>query len=107
MAHELGHIGWLQFGDEAEANIFISQINTCKGYPTPDGKTQTWALPSCLANGYYPTATTENWYVIIKEEIHDCLTPEQEAAVISDLPTGWITCGTPEPSPSGDTQNYL
>ena len=105
MAH--GTLGWLQFGDEAEANIFISQINGCMGFPTPDGKTQTWSEPSCLANGYYPTATTENWYVIVKDEIEGCMTPEQISQIITQLPIGWIECGTPEPNPSGDTQNFL
>ncbi len=107
MAHEAGHIGWLQFGDESEANIFISQINTCKGFPTPDGKTETWDEPSCLADGYFPTATTENWYVIIKEEIHDCLTPEQEAEIITSLPMDWYSCGELPPSPSGSTENNI
>lgn len=104
MAHELGHLGWLEYTTESEANDFISQINTCKGYPTPDGRTITWAEPFCLADGYYPTATTENWYVIVKEEIHECLTPEQEASVISELPLSWIPCGTPA---SGSTETYL
>jgi len=107
MAHELEHTGWLQFGDESEASIFVSQINNCMGFPTPDGRTITWADPFCLADGYFPTATTENWYVIVKDEISNCLTPEQEAAVISSLPTDWVACGTPAPSPSGDTENTL
>ena len=107
MAHEAGHTGWLQFGDESEAKIFISQIDNCMGFPTPDGKTQTWAYPSCLANGYYPTATTENWYVIVKEEIEGCMTPEQISQIITELPMDWYECGTPVPSPSGDTQNYI
>ena len=104
MAH--GTLGWLQFGDEAEANIFISQINGCMGFPTPDGKTQTWSEPSCLADGYYPTATTENWYVIVKDEIEGCMTPEQISQIITQLPD-WIECGTPEPNPSGTTENYI
>lgn len=99
--------GWIEFGGEDEANVLIDQINECMGFPTPDGKTKTWALPNCLADGYYPTATTENWYVIVKDEILGCLTQEQKDSIIPSLPAGWFACGTPEPSPSGDTQNYL
>ena len=104
MSH--GLLGWLEFGDESEANLFVSQIDSCMGFPTPDGKTETWAYPACLANGYYPTATTENWYVIVKDEIEGCMTPEQISQIILELPLDWYECGTPVPSPSGSTMNY-
>ena len=98
-------IGWLEFDTINEASVFISQINSHLGLPTMDGKTLTWAIPTCLQDGYSPTATTENWYVIIKEEIMDCLTQEQKDSIIPSLPVDWYACGTPIPSPSGSTEN--
>jgi len=97
--------GWIEFGGQDEANVLIDQINECMGFPTPDGITISWANPNCMANGYFPTATTENWYVIIKEEIMDCLTQEQKDSIIPSLPVDWYACGTPIPSPSGSTEN--
>ena len=107
MAQKFGHTGWIQLSNETEANDLISQINSCMGFPTPDGKTQTWGEPFCLQNGYSPTATTESFFVMIKDDIHDCLTTEQWDSQITKLPIGWVVCGTPEPTPSGSTENYV
>jgi len=106
MAHENGHLGWLKYTTETEANELISQIDTCLGFPTADGKTITWAIPNCFQNDYSPNETESGYFVIIKDECYDCLTEQQKTEVISTLPYT-IGCGTPEPSPSGDTQNYL
>lgn len=107
MAHELGHTGWIQLSNETEANDLINTINSCMGFPTPDGKTETWAIPFCLQDGYSPTATTESYFVIVKDQIKSCLTTEQWDSQITELPLGWVDCGTPEPTPSGSTENYL
>lgn len=106
MAHEAGHLGWLRYTTELEANTLIQQINSCLGFPTADGRTITWALPSCLQNDYSPYETDSAWFVIIKGECYDCLTQEQKDSVLPILPFN-IVCGTPAPSPSGDTQNNL
>lgn len=105
MAHELGHTGWIQLSNETEANDLITTINSCMGFPTPDGKTQTWAIPFCLQDGYSPTATTESYFVIVKEQIKGCLTQEQWDSQITELPSGWVSCGTPEPPITGTTEN--
>lgn len=102
MAHELGHTGWIQLSNETEANDLISQINTCMGFPTPDGKTQTWTTPFCMQDGYSPTATTESYFIIIKTEIVGCLTQEQIDSAIPTLPDGWVFCGSVI---SGSTEN--
>jgi hypothetical protein len=107
MSHYSEHLGWLEYPTENEANELIGQINLCMGFPTPDGKTETWAFPTCLSDGYYPTATTTNYYVIIKSEIEECLTSTQIGQIIPSLPSDWVVCGTPEPTPSGSTENYI
>ena len=98
--------GWIRFNTYDAAETLVEQINSCLGFPTPDGKTQTWAIPSCLQNDYSPNDTDQGYFVIIKDECVGCLTDEQKAEVIETLPFN-IACGTPEPSPSGDTMNYL
>ena len=107
MAHELGHTGWIQLSNETEANDLITKINTCMGLPTPDGKTKTWSIPFCLQDGYSPTATTESYFVIVKDQIKDCLTQQEWDSQITELPIGWVDCGTPEPIPSGSTENNI
>jgi hypothetical protein len=32
------------FNTESEAMTFVSQINTCKGFPTENGETLTWQV---------------------------------------------------------------
>ena len=107
MEEKLIYIGWIGYDTKEDADNLITQINICKGFPTPDGKTLTWTIPSCLSNGYYPTATTQNYYVIIKDEIMECLSQEQKDSIIFSLPENYITCGTPIPTPSGSTENYV
>jgi hypothetical protein len=106
MSHEAGHLGWLKYTTESEANNLISSINTCLGFPTPDGKTTTWAVPSCLQNDYEGSETESGWFVIIKDECYDCLSQAEKDEVINTLPY-YIACGTPSPNPSGDTENNL
>ena len=98
-------LGWLGYTTETEAETTIQQINNCLGFPTEDGKTLTWTNPYCIQNGYSPTATTQNYYVIIKNQCFDCLTEEQKSE-IKDLPVGWYDCGTTSPI-TGSTENNL
>lgn len=97
------HNSWLQFANETEANDVISTINTCMGYPTPDGKTTTWGTPLCYQDGYSPTATTESFFVIVREEIQQCLTQEQWDGRLHDIPTGWVPCGDEKPDNSPES----
>ena len=106
MSHEAGHLGWLKYTTEVEADNLIGSIITCLGFPTPDGKTLTWSFPSCLQNDYEGSETESGWFVIIKDECYDCLSQAEKDAVINTLPYN-IACGTPAPSPSGDTENNL
>lgn len=97
-------IGWLEFDTVNEASVVVSQINAHLGLPTPDSKTLTWCIPSCMSDDYYPNGTIQKWYVIIKGECYDCLTQEQKDNIITTL-TYTIPCGMP--APSGDTENNL
>ena len=106
MEKQTQFLGWLRFNLVVEANIFIGQINSHLGFPTPDGKTLTWDIPSCFQNDYSPNDTDQGWFVVIKNECYGALTQEQKDSIITELPFS-IACGTPEPSPSGDTMNYL
>lgn len=103
MSHESGHLGWLKYNTETEADTLISSINTCLGLPTPDGKTTTWAIPSCYQNDYEGSETENGWFVVIKGECYDCLSQDEKDAVIATLPYD-IVCGTPAPI-SGSTGN--
>lgn len=98
--------GWIGYNTHQEAITLVNKIDICLGLPTYDGKTSTWAIPNCLQDGYSPTATTQNYFVIIKDECYDCLTEEEKGQIIIDLPYS-ISCGTPIPSPSGTTENYV
>ena len=99
-------VKYLEFNTEEEANNLISHIDECMGFPTPDGKTKTWAHPACFQNDYSPNETEVRYYVVVKEQIKDCLTQEQWDSQVF-FPDGWVKCGTPEPSPSGSTENYV
>jgi len=99
-------LGWIEYSSEDEGKALISQIDNCMGFPTPDGKTKTWAKPCCMSNGFYPTATTQSWFVIVKEEIVGCLTQEQKDSIKTYLPEDWYDCGM-TPPPSGLTYNEL
>jgi len=105
MAHENGHIGWIEYSTETEANDLIGRINTCLGLPTPDGKTITWALPVCYQNDYEGIETESGWFVIIHHEVYDCLTQAEKDVIITTLPYD-ISCGTPQPI-TGNTENIL
>ena len=105
MLKEKGFTGWLRYETENEANELIEKINECKGFPTPDGRTTTWSIPLCFQYGYSPNETDINWYVIVKEEIKDCLTQEEWDSQITSVPDGWVKCGTPEPPITGSTEN--
>jgi len=99
--------GWLQYNTHQEAITTVNKIDICLGLPTYDGGTKTWTIPTCLQDGYSPTATTQNYFVVIRDECYDCLTAEEKSQIISSLPAQWYNCGTPAPTPSGTTENYV
>lgn len=99
-------LGWLKSSTENEANLLVSQINECLGIPRPNCETLTWDIPTCLQNDYSPYDTENGWFVVIMDECYDCLTQEQKDQILTSLPYE-ISCGTPEPNPSGSTENYL
>jgi len=99
-------LGWLKYDTEIEANNLISKINNCLGFPTPDGRTITWIIPSCFQDDYEGNETERGWFVVIKNECYDCLTTEEQLQIITSIPDGWVKCGTIEPPITGSTENY-
>jgi hypothetical protein len=87
----------------------ISQIDSCKGFPTPDGLTKTWQLtpsPICEFNLETGEKTQIGYGVVIKDEILDCLTEVQKQEII--LLQGNINLCSWEPIiVSGGTSNYF
>lgn len=100
-------VKYLEFNTEEEANNLISHIDECMGFPK--GRTQTWAYPACFQNDYSPNETEVRYYVVVKEEIKDCLTQEQWDSQVF-FPEDWVVCGTPSDIidlTSGSTENYV
>ncbi len=87
--------GWLQHASYDDAEAVIDGINVCKGWPDPSTGTETWGYPTCYQNGYSPSATTESYFVMVKDEIKDCLTQEQWDSQVQ-IPEGWVECGETE-----------
>lgn len=90
-----------------DAKNIISQINNCKGFPTPDGLTQTWMIEPqniCEFNFENNTKQQIGYGVIIKDEIMDCLTTEQKAEIIT-LSGNIQLCSYIPIIPSGTTIN--
>jgi hypothetical protein len=94
------------FNTESEAMTFVSQINTCKGFPTENGETLTWQVSpyelcrfgaddSSLFLGYAITVKDEILSCMTQEQISEILTPESNVNLCSYIP----------PVPSGSTIN--
>ena len=92
MSSESGYIGWLKYNTKEDADTFIGTINNCLGFPTPDGRTTTWAKPQCYQNDYEGSQTESGWFVVIRNECYDCLTQTEKDNVIDPLPYD-IPCG--------------
>jgi len=88
-------LGYLDFSTENEALVFNQQIDTCMGFPTPDGRTLTWADIKCMEDGI-----STHYLIIITDEIIDCLTEEQKNNIIQ-IQDSWFNCG----SITGSTEN--
>jgi hypothetical protein len=94
------------FNTEIEANNFVSQINSCKGFPTQDGQTLTWQeSPFELCRfGEDGSSLFIGYGIIVKNEILDCMTPEQQSEIL--YPEYNINlCSYVPPIPSGTTYN--
>jgi hypothetical protein len=94
------------FNTETEAMSFVSQINTCKGFPTENGDTLTWQeTPYEICRFDVSGSSLFIGYgVIVNDEIIDCMTPEQQGEIL--YPEANIqSCSWVPPVVSGSTQN--
>lgn len=94
------------FNTTTEANTFVSQINECKGFPTPDGQTITWQeTPLELCRFAQDGSSLFLGYaIIVKDEILDCMTEIQKTEILT--PEANIElCSYIPPIPSGSTIN--
>lgn len=69
-----------------DARNLITEINTCKGFPTSDGLTQTWMIEPqniCEFNFENNTKQQIGYGVIVKDEILNCLTQEQKNEIFT------------------------
>jgi hypothetical protein len=85
-------VKYIIFLQKPEAEQFIQQINTCKGYPDSSG-TDTYGFPDLMCE--YDEQTGQSWPlgwgVQILDSIIDCMT-EQQIADILILPANMNTC---------------
>jgi hypothetical protein len=94
------------FNTEAEAMSFVSQINTCKGFPTENGDTLTWQetpyeICRFSNNG---SSLFIGYGIIVDNEIIECMTPQQQGEILN--PEANIqSCSWVPPVVSGSTQN--
>jgi hypothetical protein len=72
------------FNTEVEAMTFVSQINTCKGFPTEDGGTLTWQeYPYEICRfDFSGTSLFLGYAIIVNNEIIDCMTSEQQTEIL-------------------------
>lgn len=72
------------FNTEAEAHSFVSQINTCKGFPTENGQTLTWQETPYQLCRFDPSGSTLflGYAIIVNDEIIDCMTTEQQGEIL-------------------------
>ena len=63
---------------------FVSQINVCKGFPTPDGTTLTWQeIPYEICRFSEDGSSLFIGYgIIVDDEILDCMTTEQKSEIL-------------------------
>jgi hypothetical protein len=89
-----------------EANLFITQINKCKGFPTSDNETITWQeTPYELCRFSEGGSSLFLGYaVIVKNQILDCMTEIQKTEILT--PEANIElCSYPTPSPTPTLTN--
>ena len=79
-------MSYIVYANEIDGLNLISQINTCKGFPTQDGLTITWqngTNPICEFNLETGTKTPIGFGVIINNDIFDCLSENQKQEIIT------------------------
>jgi hypothetical protein len=94
------------FNTQAEAMTFVSQINTCKGFPTQDDETLTWQeSPYELCRfGENDSSLFLGYAITVKDEILSCMTQEQISEILT--PEANVNlCSYVPPIPSGTTIN--
>jgi len=94
------------FNTESEAMTFVSQINTCKGFPTENGETLTWQqTPYELCRfGADDSSLFLGYGITVKDEILSCMTPVQQTEIL--YPEENVNlCSYVPPIPSGTTIN--
>lgn len=100
---------YIVYNNLENGRSLISQIDSCKGFPTLDGLTQTWQLtpsPICEFNLETGEKTQIGYGIVIKDEILDCLTEVQKQEIIS-LQGNINLCSWEPIIVSGDTANYF
>jgi hypothetical protein len=94
------------FNTETEAMSFVSQINTCKGFPTENGDTLTWQETPYEICRFSDNGSSLfiGYGIIVNDEIIDCMTPQQKGEILN--PEANIqSCSWVPPVVSGSTQN--
>ena len=93
------------FNTEAEAMSFVSQINTCKGFPTSDRTTLTWQETPYQLCRFDPSGSTLflGYAIIVDDEILDCMTTEQKGEILYPEANIQSCSWTPTPPISGTT----
>jgi hypothetical protein len=94
------------FNTDTEAMGFVSQINTCKGFPTADGATETWQQSSYELCRFDVSGNSLflGYAIIVDDEIIDCMTQSQQTEIL--YPEDNINfCSWIPPVPSGTTAN--
>lgn len=90
-----------------DAKNLITQINNCKGFPTPDGLTQTWMVePDSICEFNFENGGKQQigYGIIIRDEIFDCLTQSQKNEIFT-LSGNIQLCSYISIIPSGTTIN--
>lgn len=79
-------MNYILYANQSDAELLISQINSCKGFPTEDGLTLTWMTSSreiCEFNYETGSKISIGYGVIIEDEILDCLSQIQKDEIIT------------------------
>lgn len=77
---------YIVYANETDGQSLISQIDTCKGFPTQDGLTLTWMISPksiCEFNLETGAKTPIGYGVVITDEILSCLTDVQKQEIIT------------------------
>jgi hypothetical protein len=79
-------MNYILYVNELDGLNLISQINSCKGFPTQDGLTLTWqngTKPVCEFNLENGNKTQIGYGVVITDEVYECLNENQKHSIIS------------------------